>query len=164
MLQFFWKCSTDFGINEQGGQLYLLNLISEQGKNLQVWWKKKSQKAKPACSFIRDFRVPNWFMTWNPSIIRLFESEILLDSIPLILLSAIAGVVNAMSHVDAGPNEQKRWFAFNDIQMPANLPIFIFCETISRKLSCCVGWVAKFQQDLKKNVVWHSIEVLGGIN
>ena len=40
MLEIFWKSSTDFGINEQGGQIYLLNLISEQGKNLQVWWKK----------------------------------------------------------------------------------------------------------------------------
>ena len=38
---FFWKSSTDFGINEQGGQLYLLNLINKQkfvsmvGKNLK---------------------------------------------------------------------------------------------------------------------------------
>ena len=59
MLEMFWKSSTDFGINEQGGQVYLLNLISEQGKNLQVWHmvEKKSQKPKRACSFIRDFRV-----------------------------------------------------------------------------------------------------------
>ena len=49
---FFGKSSTEFGINEQGGQIYSLNLISEQGKNLQVWWKKKSQKAKRACSYI----------------------------------------------------------------------------------------------------------------
>ena len=35
----FWKSSTDFGINEQGGQIHLLNLISEKAKNLQVWWK-----------------------------------------------------------------------------------------------------------------------------
>ena len=57
MLDFFWKSSIDFGINEQGGLLYLLNLISKQGKNLWVYWKKKSQKAKQACLFIRVFRV-----------------------------------------------------------------------------------------------------------
>ena len=33
---FFRKFSTDFGINEQGGQIYFLNLISEQAKNLRV--------------------------------------------------------------------------------------------------------------------------------
>ena len=31
---------TDFIINEQGGQIYLLNLISKQAKNVRVWWKK----------------------------------------------------------------------------------------------------------------------------
>ena len=34
---FFWKSSTDFGINEQGGQLYLLNLINN------VWGEKNSK-------------------------------------------------------------------------------------------------------------------------
>jgi hypothetical protein len=32
--------STDFGISKQRGQIYLLNLISQQGKYLRVWWKK----------------------------------------------------------------------------------------------------------------------------
>ena len=27
-------------INKQGEQIYFLNLISEQAKNLRVWWKK----------------------------------------------------------------------------------------------------------------------------
>ena len=32
-------------------------MISEQGKNLRVWWKKKSQKPKRVCSFNRDFKL-----------------------------------------------------------------------------------------------------------
>ena len=30
---------TDFGKNEQGGQIYFLNLISKQTKHMRVWWK-----------------------------------------------------------------------------------------------------------------------------
>ena len=50
--------------------MYLLNLISEQGKNLQVGGRKESQKPKQACLFIRDFRVkcPNLkFKSWTDS-------------------------------------------------------------------------------------------------
>ena len=41
---FFWKSSTYFEINEQGGQLYLLNLINKQ-KFTSMCGGKKTQKA-----------------------------------------------------------------------------------------------------------------------
>ena len=46
MLEFFFEGSTN-----------LFSLIFEQAGGLQVWWEKKSQKPKRACSFIIEFRV-----------------------------------------------------------------------------------------------------------
>ena len=48
--------SIDFGISQQGGQIYLLNWIIEQAKICE-YGEKKSQKLKQACLFIRDFRI-----------------------------------------------------------------------------------------------------------
>ena len=44
MLELFFKSTKDVGINKQGGQIHLLNLISEQAEKFTSMVEKKSQK------------------------------------------------------------------------------------------------------------------------